>query len=82
MSPSAAEPTPSEVQQGWMSWAWSYVPELVYYEDEEEGTTAPTTVGRKRPDPILAIGFYCRKGKILFKVKLVTVMYNHFDIGV
>ena len=69
VEPSNTELTQAEAQPGWVSWAWSYVPELVYYEDEEE-QPASSVVGKKRPDPILAIGLYCRKGKIEFKVSL------------
>ena len=63
------EPVRTEPPEGWASWAWSYVPELVYYEDEnDEETALNTSMTRKRPNPILAVGFYCRKMKVIFKV--------------
>nr|XP_002741992.1 PREDICTED: vacuolar protein sorting-associated protein 13B-like [Saccoglossus kowalevskii] len=57
--------------EGWASWAWSYVPQLVIIEDEEELETYQQ--GRPRPKkklelPILALGFYFNHVRVTFKL--------------
>ncbi|XP_039544806.1 vacuolar protein sorting-associated protein 13B-like isoform X5 [Pimephales promelas] len=65
--------------QGWVSWAWSFVPAIVSAEDEEgEGEsgfyTESTEAGSARPlhrsprDPVVSIGFYCTKASLTFKL--------------
>ena len=54
---------------GWASWAWSYVPDILYYEDDEDGAGS-TRRREKRPDPILSVGLYCDRAQITFKVGL------------
>ncbi|XP_044279853.1 vacuolar protein sorting-associated protein 13B-like [Varanus komodoensis] len=68
-------------QQGWVSWAWSFVPAIVG-NDDEEGDSVGTDDGaainqQKLPiikDPIVSIGFYCTKATITFKFEQNTVL--------
>ncbi|XDV39485.1 hypothetical protein PO909_008729 [Leuciscus waleckii] len=65
--------------QGWMSWAWSFVPAIVSAEDEEGESesgfyTESTEAGSARPlhksprDPVVSVGFYCTKASLTFKL--------------
>lgn len=65
--------------QGWMSWAWSFVPAIVSTGEEEgEGesglyTDTPESGAARPPqssprDPIVSVGFYCTKASVTFKV--------------
>ncbi|KAK1806749.1 hypothetical protein P4O66_005249 [Electrophorus voltai] len=64
-------------EQGWVSWAWSFVPALVGTgEDEveeglftakaEDGPPSPTQLSFR--EPIVAVGFYCTKAIVTFKL--------------
>ena len=58
---------------GWMSWAWSFVPEVLTYdeEDDQEGGATNRYGGgkiQKHQEPILSVGFYCNKAAVEFKV--------------
>ncbi|KAF7246276.1 Vacuolar protein sorting-associated protein 13B [Varanus komodoensis] len=72
-------------QQGWVSWAWSFVPAIVG-NDDEEGDSVGTDDGaainqQKLPiikDPIVSIGFYCTKATITFKVSIFKI-YVYFS---
>ncbi|NXA45453.1 VP13B protein, partial [Nothocercus julius] len=62
-------------QQGWVSWAWSFVPAIVSYDDEEnnssgmdDGTTLHQQKSQALKDPIISIGFYCTKATVTFKL--------------
>lgn len=65
-----------EADQGWVSWAWSFVPAIVgteenceddiYLQRETGGT--PNTQQHTPKDPIISIGFYCTKASVTFKV--------------
>lgn len=64
-----------EQPQGWVSWAWSFVPAIVSYDDGEEdylGIDSPSTMQQQKAqtlkDPIVSIGFYCTKATVTFKV--------------
>lgn len=66
-----------EADQGWVSWAWSFVPAIVGTEDEnEEGVYQLRDTGgipsnypqHTSKDPIVSIGFYCTKASVTFKV--------------
>lgn len=64
-----------EADQGWVSWAWSFVPAIVGAEDEgEEGVYQQHDTGSipssqlTAKDPIVSIGFYCTKASVTFKV--------------
>ncbi|XP_067217864.1 intermembrane lipid transfer protein VPS13B-like isoform X4 [Chanodichthys erythropterus] len=65
--------------QGWMSWAWSFVPAIVSAEDEEGESesgfyTESQEAGAARPlhksprDPVVSVGFYCTKASVTFKL--------------
>ncbi|XP_068178837.1 intermembrane lipid transfer protein VPS13B-like isoform X2 [Antennarius striatus] len=66
-----------EADQGWVSWAWSFVPAIVGTEEEsEEGLYQqreaggiPSSPQQHAPkDPIVSIGFYCTKASVTFKL--------------
>lgn len=64
-----------EQPQGWVSWAWSFVPAIVSYDDSEEdylGNDPTSTMHQQKAqtlkDPIVSIGFYCTKATVTFKV--------------
>lgn len=68
-----------EAEQGWVSWAWSFVPAIVGEEEEEksedglyqqgEAVGSPSNPQQRTPkDPIVSIGFYCTKASVTFKV--------------
>ena len=66
-----------EEGEGWVSWAWSFVPAIVGTEEEfEEGLYQqreaggiPSNPQQHTPkDPIVSIGFYCTKASVTFKV--------------
>lgn len=68
-----------ETDQGWVSWAWSFVPAIISTEEEnEEGLYQPGETGgitsnpqqHTLKDPIVSIGFYCTKASVTFKVLL------------
>ncbi|XP_076004525.1 intermembrane lipid transfer protein VPS13B isoform X1 [Genypterus blacodes] len=69
---------PDEAEQGWVSWAWSFVPAIVGEEEEqgEDGLYQPREPGGSpcQPhqhipkDPIVSIGFYCTKASVTFKL--------------
>ena len=59
--------------QGWVSWAWSFVPAIVNYDDAEEdyfGNDPTSTTHQQKTqtlkDPIVSIGFYCTKATVTF----------------
>lgn len=64
-------------QQGWVSWAWSFVPAIVSYDDEENdssGTDDETMLRQQKSqslkDPVISVGFYCTKATVTFKVSI------------
>ncbi|KAM4581445.1 intermembrane lipid transfer protein VPS13B isoform 3-T3 [Odontesthes bonariensis] len=69
--------SPEEDDQGWVSWAWSFVPAIVGTEEEgEEGLYQETESGgipnspqqHASKDPIVSISFYCTKASVTFKL--------------
>uniref|UniRef100_A0A3Q2QXD0 Vacuolar protein sorting 13 homolog B n=1 Tax=Fundulus heteroclitus TaxID=8078 RepID=A0A3Q2QXD0_FUNHE len=69
--------SPEDGDQGWVSWAWSFVPAIVGAEEEGEGglySQGETEGISNNPqqhttkDPIVSIGFYCTKASITFKL--------------
>ncbi|XP_028325510.1 vacuolar protein sorting-associated protein 13B isoform X2 [Gouania willdenowi] len=63
--------------QGWVSWAWSFVPALVDTEEEgdedpyqqrETGGISNSPQQHIPKDPIVSIGFYCTKASVTFKL--------------
>ncbi|XP_063958387.1 intermembrane lipid transfer protein VPS13B-like [Lytechinus pictus] len=66
-------PVDLDPSSSWTSWAWSFVPEALTYdedEDQEEGEVNRYGGGKlqKRQDTILSIGFFCDKASVEFKV--------------
>uniref|UniRef100_A0A3B3X5Y6 Vacuolar protein sorting 13 homolog B n=1 Tax=Poecilia mexicana TaxID=48701 RepID=A0A3B3X5Y6_9TELE len=69
--------SPEDPDQGWMSWAWSFVPAIVGTEEEGEGGLymqgdtegiSNYPLQHTLKDPIVSIGFYCTKASITFKL--------------
>ncbi|XP_055871203.1 intermembrane lipid transfer protein VPS13B-like isoform X3 [Biomphalaria glabrata] len=55
--------------QGWASWAWSYVPQILPTEDEDMEGGEEQQGNKGRPSPlILCIGIYIHHGTIVFKL--------------
>uniref|UniRef100_A0A2C9K5E4 Chorein N-terminal domain-containing protein n=1 Tax=Biomphalaria glabrata TaxID=6526 RepID=A0A2C9K5E4_BIOGL len=55
--------------QGWASWAWSYVPQILPTEDEDMEGGEEQRGNKGRPSPlILCIGIYIHHGTIVFKL--------------
>ena len=69
-----------DLQQGWASWAWSYVPQILP-DGEEEGVTEEGTEPKRKPEPtLLAVGLYCEKASVTFKVcKLIPCHFYRFQ---
>lgn len=66
-----------DADEGWVSWAWSFVPAIVGAEDEGEdgvyqqhdaGSIPSSHLQHTAKDPIVSIGFYCTKASVTFKV--------------
>jgi len=60
--------------QGWASWAWSYVPQILPTEEEEEDQTARPH--RKPPPSVFSFGMYGYKLTLKFKVPMYTVFFT------
>ncbi|XP_054840360.1 intermembrane lipid transfer protein VPS13B [Eublepharis macularius] len=73
-------------QQGWVSWAWSFVPAIVG-NDAEEGDSAGTDDEsamnqQKSPtvkDPVVSIGFYCTKATVTFKLTEMQAESSYYS---
>ncbi|XP_042565146.1 LOW QUALITY PROTEIN: vacuolar protein sorting-associated protein 13B [Clupea harengus] len=72
-------PGSDEDEQGWVSWAWSFVPAIVdgdeedgeggfYLEDNEDGGSPSSPLPHTPKDPVVSIGFYCTKASVTFKL--------------
>ncbi|TRY83318.1 hypothetical protein DNTS_006042 [Danionella cerebrum] len=73
-----------EEDQGWVSWAWSFIPAMVGAEGEENeqsgalldpeemldsgANQSSQTVPFTQRDPVLSISFYCTRASLTFKV--------------
>nr|XP_037855795.1 vacuolar protein sorting-associated protein 13B isoform X6 [Chlorocebus sabaeus] len=75
-----------EQPQGWVSWAWSFVPAIVSYDDGEEdfvgNDPASTTHQQKAQalkDPIVSIGFYCTKATVTFKLTEMQAESSYYS---
>lgn len=78
-----------EQSQGWVSWAWSFVPAIVSYDDGEEdylGNDPTSTMHQQKPqtlkDPIVSIGFYCTKATVTFKVSFFFLAIHLSQLNV
>ncbi|XP_043921582.1 vacuolar protein sorting-associated protein 13B [Protopterus annectens] len=78
-----------EDQQGWVSWAWSFVPAIVSSGDDYEGEYYPEEEeyegqlhGQKsKPakDPIISAGFYCMKVTVTFKLTEMQAESSYYS---
>ncbi|XP_058420686.1 intermembrane lipid transfer protein VPS13B isoform X2 [Diceros bicornis minor] len=75
-----------EQPQGWVSWAWSFVPAIVSYDDGEEdhlgNDPASTTHQQKAQtlkDPVVSIGFYCTKATVTFKLTEMQAESSYYS---
>ncbi|KAF6323384.1 hypothetical protein mRhiFer1_008362 [Rhinolophus ferrumequinum] len=75
-----------EQSQGWVSWAWSFVPAIVSYDDGEEdylGSDPATTTHQQKAqtlkDPIVSIGFYCTKATVTFKLTEMQAESSYYS---
>ncbi|XP_010173217.2 vacuolar protein sorting-associated protein 13B-like, partial [Antrostomus carolinensis] len=73
-------------QQGWVSWAWSFVPAIVSYDDEEndssgidDGTMLHQKKSQSLKDPIISIGFYCTKATVTFKLTEMQAESSYYS---
>ncbi|XP_059528104.1 intermembrane lipid transfer protein VPS13B isoform X7 [Myotis daubentonii] len=78
-----------EQSQGWVSWAWSFVPAIVSYDDGEEdylGNDPTSTMHQQKSqtlkDPIVSIGFYCTKATVTFKVSFFFLAIHISQLNV
>ena len=60
-------------EEGWASWAWSYVPQILPSSEEEEYEEEARR--KKAPPPVLSLGFYINKTSVVFKVHAATSPY-------
>ncbi|XP_061294315.1 intermembrane lipid transfer protein VPS13B isoform X12 [Bos javanicus] len=72
--------------QGWVSWAWSFVPAIVNYDDAEEnylGNDPTSTTHQQKTqtlkDPIVSIGFYCTKATVTFKLTEMQAESSYYS---
>ncbi|XP_066482664.1 intermembrane lipid transfer protein VPS13B isoform X5 [Tiliqua scincoides] len=72
-------------QQGWVSWAWSFVPAIVGNDDEEGNTLGVddgATMNQQKStvkDPIVSVGFYCTKATIIFKLTEMQAESSYYS---
>ncbi|XP_070604207.1 intermembrane lipid transfer protein VPS13B isoform X4 [Erythrolamprus reginae] len=78
-------PQDDDQQQGWVSWAWSFVPAIVGTDDEDRddaGEDDGTMNQQKSPiikDPIVSIGLYCTKATITFKLTEMQAESSYYS---
>ncbi|XP_053571218.1 intermembrane lipid transfer protein VPS13B isoform X2 [Bombina bombina] len=78
-----------EDQQGWVSWAWSFVPAIVSTGNEIEGEggyigsedadALQSSKSQTSKDPIVSIGFYCTKATVTFKLTEMQPESNYYS---
>ena len=76
MSDSSSEGANQANTQGWGSWAWSYVPQILPYEedyDEEEDSEGEKRLPQKPQPPVLAVGLYITQITVVFKVSETSI---------
>jgi hypothetical protein len=61
----------NEDQDGWISWAWSYVPQILPTEDDYEFEDEAAMRARKNEPSVLVVGFCINKGSLTFKVMVL-----------
>uniref|UniRef100_A0A8C7Y913 Vacuolar protein sorting 13 homolog B n=1 Tax=Oryzias sinensis TaxID=183150 RepID=A0A8C7Y913_9TELE len=74
-SPGESVVFPEGEDQGWVSWAWSFIPAIVaeegedgIYQQREIGGNPNSPQQHMTRDPIVSIGLYCTKASITFKL--------------
>ncbi|XP_066525855.1 intermembrane lipid transfer protein VPS13B-like isoform X2 [Hoplias malabaricus] len=75
-------------EQGWVSWAWSFVPAIInpgeeggeagFDTDAENGGT-PNPMQHPLREPIVSMGFYCTKASITFKLTDASSDSNYYS---
>ncbi|XP_020824834.1 intermembrane lipid transfer protein VPS13B isoform X1 [Phascolarctos cinereus] len=75
-----------EQSQGWVSWAWSFVPAIVNYDDGEDDYLGNDTISalhqqksQALKDPIVSIGFYCTKATVTFKLTEMQAESSYYS---
>ncbi|KAK6325958.1 hypothetical protein J4Q44_G00016020 [Coregonus suidteri] len=79
-----------EGDQGWVSWAWSFVPAIVgaedeegeegFYQQREEGGVGGSSPQQNTPkDPVVSIGFYCTKASVTFKLTEMQAESSYYS---
>ncbi|KAM4705859.1 intermembrane lipid transfer protein VPS13B [Rhinophrynus dorsalis] len=76
-------------QQGWVSWAWSFVPAIVSsgnenegedgYIGSEDGTMQQSPKSQQSKDPIISMGFYCTKATVTFKLTEMQTESSYYS---
>ncbi|MBN3294173.1 VP13B protein, partial [Polypterus senegalus] len=76
-------------QQGWMSWAWSFVPAIVgtgeenedkeFYDETDIGLQQRFQRSLIQKDPIVSVGFYCTKASITFKLTEMQTESSYYS---
>ncbi|KAH0617534.1 hypothetical protein JD844_015888, partial [Phrynosoma platyrhinos] len=86
VSPESYAQQDDDQQQGWVSWAWSFVPAIVGNDEEGGyyvGTDDETTINQQKlptvKDPIVSIGFYCTKATITFKLTEMQAESSYYS---
>ncbi|XP_058031706.1 intermembrane lipid transfer protein VPS13B isoform X6 [Ahaetulla prasina] len=85
ISPEFYIPQDYDQQQGWVSWAWSFVPAIVGTDNEDTddiGMDDGMMNQQKSPiikDPIVSIGFYCTKATITFKLTEMQAESSYYS---
>ena len=81
--------SPEDADEGWVSWAWSFVPDIVSIEEESEedlyqqreaGSIPNNPQQNPHKDPIVSIGFYCTKASVTFKVNQLQFYIKFFHM--
>ncbi|XP_060051757.1 intermembrane lipid transfer protein VPS13B [Erinaceus europaeus] len=75
-----------EQPQGWVSWAWSFVPAIVSYDDGEDdylGNDPTATTHQQKAqtlkDPVISVGFYCTKATVTFKLTEMQTESSYYS---
>lgn len=81
--------SPEGEDQGWVSWAWSFIPAIVaeegedgLYQQREIGGNPNSPQQNMTRDPIVSIGLYCTKASITFKVNLLKTNKSSWNLSV
>ncbi|XP_061095079.1 intermembrane lipid transfer protein VPS13B-like isoform X3 [Conger conger] len=88
-NPDLYVPGGEEDEQGWVSWAWSFVPAIVsvgeeegeegYYPEGEEGGLPRSPQHHTPKDPVVSIGFYCTKASVTFKLTEMQAESSYYS---